>query len=326
MGFLNNASHRGGEAQWRNYGFWNEPTQQAINNLTIGLAGTGGTGNAFGTAVIRMGVCRVKGADPEELDESNGNRVPAVRADTIGRNKVEVLSEDILAINPSAEVKTYKEGITPDNVRDFVGGVDVILNGLELTNPELGVMLAREARSRQIGGRATGVPVIDVEYIGHAGQGYVIDPTSKMTFERLMGLDVDDRDSYDGVTDKLRSKTVHPSRYLAYLPPYGDLRVLQAIQDGAPFPSNAIGASVATSIAMAEMLKIARKKVGERGLEPTYAPRVRWYDAYTGKSGTTKHPRVSYYRHLAGVVARNMLNRHEPASYTPEERAARGDY
>ena len=309
----------------RNMGFWNEPTQQGILDIEVAIAGNGGTGNMFGMAAARLGVQKFRTADPEVFDAVNSNRVMGARVDTIGRNKAEVLKEDILAINPDAQVVTYTDGITPENIGDFLQSADIVLNGTELTMPHLGVMLAREARNRKINGERSPLPIIDVEYIGHAGQGMVFDPNSRMTFERFMDIKSFDKNGNDIPLDDLELEPVSASRYLAYLPPYGDLKTLEAIQKGASLPSNMIGAGVAAQIGLSEVVKIVRQRAGERGLRPTYAPSVRWYDAYTGKSGETRHPVQSHYRHLANVVLRNLTHLHEPASYTTEERAARGD-
>ncbi len=312
------------EEHYRNFGFWNEPTQRSLCSLTVGIAGNGGTGNAVGIALAQMGVQRFVLADPEPFDRVNMNRVQGARESTLGRNKAEVLKEDIIAINPDAQIDVYPEGVNPDNIEEFFSRrrVDVVLNGLELTRPELGTMLARQARrAYRVGDEIKGIPLIAVEYIGYAGQGYVIDPKSKMTFERLMGI----KGGELAPLDEIAEQAISPDRYLAYLPPYGDLTTLQAIKDGAPLPSNAIGAGVAADIAKAEVLKLARLRVGEKTLDPTWAPRVRWYDAYTGRSGQTLHPRLSYYRHLVSVAALSMFGANEPASYTTKAREARGD-
>ena len=309
----------------RNMGFWNNPTQQGIFDTEVGIAGNGGTGNLFAMELARIGVQRFRIADPEVFDDVNSNRVMGARIDTIGRNKAEVLKEDILAINPEAEVITYTDGITPDNIEDFLHSVDIALNGTELTKPELGVMLAREARNRMVHGEKSPLPIIDVEYIGHAGQGMVFDPRSRMTFERFMDIKSTDKNGKDIPLDELELKPVAASRFLAYLPKYGDLNTLKALQEGAPLPSNMIGAGVAAQIGVSEVVKIVRQRIGEKGMKPTYAPAVRWYDAYTNESGVTRHPVQSHYRHLANVVIRNLAHLNEPASYTTEERAARGD-
>ncbi len=310
---------------YRNMGFWNEATQQAINDTELAVAGNGGTGNLVALEAARIGVQSFRIADPEVFDDVNSNRVMGARVETIGRNKAEVLKEDILAINPEANVVTYTDGINQDNIEDFLQSADVVLNGLELTRPSLAVMLARATRNRMIAGEEAPLPIIDVEYIGHAGQGTVFDPTSSVTFERFMNIKSFDKKGNDIPLGDLDLPPVATSRYLAYLPPYGDLKTLEAIHNGSPLPSNMIGAGVAAQIAVSEMVKLARKRVGEKGLKPTYAPEVRWYDAYTNESGKTRYPVQSHYKHLANVVLRNLAHLNEQASYTVEERALRGD-
>lgn len=299
---------------YRNMGFWNEATQQAILDTVVSIAGTGGAGYMVALELVRMGVQQFAIADPETFDRVNGNRVLGVRTDTLGRNKTLVLKEDILAANPEAEVRLYTDGITPTNVEEFVRRAHIVVDATELSMPQLGTMICREARRRD-------VPVINVEYIGHAGQCTVFDPRSRMTFERFMGI----RGGENGSLEEVAGQTLDPSRYLAYIPRYGDLRTLVAIREGSPLPSNMIGAGQASQLGAAEALKLIRRRAGERGLCPTFAPAVRWYDPYTHRSGKTHHPKLSYYRHLAVALVRNQLKLHERASYAIEERKARGD-
>lgn len=301
-------------------GFWNEATQQALLDTEVGLAGSGGTAYLFGLEAARIGVQKFSIADPETFEPTNGNRVMGVRELTTGRNKAEVLAEDILAINPEAQVRIYNEGVNEDNVEEFMHSADIVLNATELKMPNLGAMICRQARNRRINGELAPLPVLDIEYVGHAGQVTAFDPRGKVTFEKFMGIP-------EGMPlDEVAEQTLDPSRYLAYLPPYGDIRTLEAVRNGSSLPSNMIGAGTATQLGIAELLKHARARVGERTIAPTFAPHVRWYDSYTNKSGETRHPRVSHYRHLAVLAMRNGLNLNEEASYTTEERAARGDF
>jgi molybdopterin/thiamine biosynthesis adenylyltransferase len=298
----------------RNMGFWNNETQQAIIDTRVAIGGAGGAGYMFGLELARIGVQNFVVADPEPFDDVNSNRVMGVREDTIGRNKAEVFEEDIKAINGGANVRIYKEGISAENVSEFMHDAHIVLDATELSMPELGTMICREARKLE-------VPVINVEYVGHAGQGMSFDPKSRMTFEKFMGIKGGEQAPLDEVADQ----SLDPSRYLAYIPPYGDLNTLKAIQDGSPLASNMIGAGTAAQIGVSEALKHIRVRAGEKGIKPTFAPSVRWYDAYTNVSGKTRHPRYSYYKHLAVAVIRNELGLNEQASYTPELRAARGD-
>lgn len=306
---------------YRNMGFWDEATQKAILETEVAIAGNGGTGNLVGMELARIGIQKFKIADPEVFDEVNSNRVMGARSDTIGLNKAEVLKQDILMINPEAEIEVFNQGINIENVEDFLSTVDVVLNGLELTRPELGTMLARQARKRKIGGVLNPVPMVDVEYIGHAGQGTVFDPNSSMTFEKFMGI----KGGEDVPLDEVADQVIDPSHYLAYLPPYGDIKTLEAIKNGSPLPSNMIGAGVAAQIGLSEVLKLAKIKIGEKGVRPTYAPEIRWYDAYTNESGVTRNPRLSYYRYLGSVILNNALGKNEKSGYAELDRLMRGD-
>ncbi|HWB39390.1 MAG TPA: ThiF family adenylyltransferase [Candidatus Saccharimonadales bacterium] len=304
---------------YRNMGFWDNATQQALLETTVAIGGAGGAGYLVGLELARIGVQSFDIADPEDFDDVNSNRVLGVNVKTIGRNKAEVFQEDIFAINPDAKVHIYKDGVTTDNLEEFMHRADIVLDATELSMPELGTMIAREARRRE-------VPVVNVEYVGHAGQGTSFDPHSKMTFERFMGI----KGGVDAPLDEVADQSINPNRYLAYLPPYADINTLIAIQEkegqkAAPLPSNMIGAGQAAQIAVSEMVKHVRQGANLKGLAPVFAPSVRWMDAYTGKSGITHHPRISYYRRLATMVAKNALKLNEKASYSVEERAARGD-
>lgn len=299
---------------YRNMGFWDNATQEALSSSTLAIGGVGGAGNLVGLEAARIGFQNFTIADPEDFDDVNSNRVMSARVDTIGRNKAEVFQEDLYAINPHAKVRIFKEGINAENVEEFMYGADIVLDATELSMPELGTMICRQARTN-------GVPVVNVEYIGHAAQGTSFDPRSKMTFERFMGI----KGGENAPLDEVAEQTIDTSRYLAYVPPYGDINTLLAVQNGASLPSNMIGAGQAAQIAVSEMLKHTRQRAGLKGMSPIFAPHVRWMDAYTGKSGQTTHPRMSYYRTLAKAVVRNQLHLNEPASYTTEQRIARGD-
>lgn len=306
---------------YRNMGFWNEATQLALLNTEVAIAGNGGTGNLFGMELARIGIQKFSIADPEAFDRVNSNRVMGARVETIGKNKAEVLRDDILSINPDAKITVYSEGINIDNIDDFLSSADIVLNGLELTKPELGVMLARKARTRKIGREVLAIPMVDVEYIAHAGQGTVFEINNSVSYERFMGI----KGGENIPLDEIAGQIIDPSYYLAYLPKYGDLSTLEAIKNGSPLPSNMIGAGVASQIGVSEVLRIVRGKIGEKGIKPTYAPRVRWYDAYSNESGQTCHPRLSYYSHLGRVIINNVLKINETSSYTKYQRESRGD-
>ncbi len=300
---------------FRNMGFWSETFQQAIIDTKVAIGGQGGAGYLYGLELARIGVQNFTIADPEVFERVNGNRVLGVNEMTIGRNKAEVFAEDIHKFNPDANITVYDEGITEDNIEEFAHDSDLILNATELSMPELGTMIARQARKN-------GVPVLDIEYIGYAAQVTSFHPDSKTTFEKFMGI----QGGESVPIDEVRDQKIDTSRFLAYLPPYADMKTLLEVQAGASLPSNMLGAGQATQLGIAETLKHIRLSAGLNGPNPVFAPKVRWYDPYSGESGTSSHPRTSYYTHLARVVLRNkILKNNENASYSKEERLSRGD-
>jgi len=53
----------------------------------------------------------------------------------IGRNKAEVQADRARAINPEAEVLVERDGVTEDNVDWLVGTTDVVIDGVDVTEP-----------------------------------------------------------------------------------------------------------------------------------------------------------------------------------------------
>ncbi|HSX42872.1 MAG TPA: ThiF family adenylyltransferase [Candidatus Saccharimonadales bacterium] len=301
---------------YRNMGFWNDATQEGIYDTHVAIGGTGGAGWLVAEELAHIGVQNFTISDIETFENTNANRVLGATTRTYGRDKVHVMGERILEINPDANIRILDKGINERNIRQFVDGAHIILDATELSMPELGTMVCREARLKR-----DPAPVVNAEYVGHGAQVTSFDPNSKWTFEKVMGLKGGNHMSYS----EAAKQKIATDRFLAYIPPYADLGTLKAMEEGAPLPSNMIGAGLAAQMAVAEMVKHVRQRIGEKGAEPVFAPRVRWMDAYTGESGTTKFPRLSFYRHLGMSVIRNQLGLHEPAGYSSEERTARGD-
>jgi len=293
----------------RNYGFWNESEQQAIIDSRVAIAGVGGDGFQLGLKLARIGIQTFDIADPEPFEPENANRVPGATTSTYGRNKAEVFQERILDINPKADVRIFTDGVTETNVDEFTDRATLLFDESELTHLEIGAMLARTSRERKI-------PNILVMNIGFAAVITSFDPESRWTFERFMGIPM------DMPLDEIRGRQVAFDRCLPYLPRYGDINTLRAVQEGAPLPSIAPGVDVASALGVTQALKHITKGTNHRG-KPIWAPRVGYLDAYTLESGITSHPRYSHYSYLARAVLNNLLGRSPVAGYTNEERAHR---
>lgn len=294
----------------RNYGFWNEAEQTAIMDAHVAIAGVGGDGFQLGQKLAMMGVEHFSVADPEVFEPENVNRVPGAHTSTIGRKKAEVFRDTVLEVNPDAKVRVYTDGVTEDNVEDWIAGATLSFDESELTYPQIGTMVAREARRLEI-------PNVLVMNIGFAAQVTSFDPKSRYTFERIMGL----RD--DMPLDEIAEQGIDFSRCLPYLPGYVDVNSLMAVQEGASLPSIAPGVDQASAIGTSEAFLHMVGGVSPKRPQPTWAPQFRYMDAYANKAGKTRFPRAAYGLRAANMMLRTKLGLNVPTSYTEADRTAR---
>jgi molybdopterin/thiamine biosynthesis adenylyltransferase len=300
----------------RNYGFWNEVEQQALIDSRVAIGGVGGDGFQLGVKLARMGVGSFSVADPEVFESENINRVEGAKSSSIGRAKVDVFRETVLDINPAAHVDVWRDGVSRDNTAEFMRGAHLVFDESELTRPEIGTMIARQARKQ-------GIPDILVMNVGFAAQVTSFAPRSAWTFERFMGL------STTQDLDEISAQSVDLSRCLPYIPPYTDLRSLLTLQNDTSgdvsLPSISIGVDVASSIGSVQAFLHLTRSVSTRRRQPVWAPRMAYIDAYALKARVIRASRSTHLRHLAIAALRQKLHRNPLASYTVSEIAARAE-
>lgn len=294
----------------RNYGFWNEEEQQRLLDAHVAIGGVGGDGFLLGWELAMNGVRNFTIADPEVFEPENVNRVPGATTTTVGRPKAEVFRERVLDIHPDANVTIFKDGVTPENAKEFVKDATLVFDETELRYLHVGTALARAAREK-------GIPNVMVMNVGFAAQVTSFHPDSKHTFERFMGI------PKDTPLDEIRDMQVDLSRCVPYLPPYVDMKTLLAVQEGAPLPSIAQGVNMAAALGGSQGFLHIVRGVDKRRPEPVWAPKVRYMDALTGESGETRHTRLSHFRHAARMAIRSMSRRNASSAYTQADRERR---
>jgi len=297
----------------RNYGYWNEEEQKKICDSNISIAGVGGDGFQLGLGLVRMGVQNISIADPEVFEPENSNRVPGAIVKNYGKNKAEVFASMAREINPDINVTVFNDGVTQDNVEDFMQKADLLIDESEIRYLHIGTMLARTARKLMI-------PNMTVMNIGFAGVATSFDPQKNnghFTFEQLMGI------SEDMPLDDVKNLKVDFSRILPYMPGYGDLEVFKAVNDGAPLPSIVQGVNIAAGLGTTQaFLHIVNSKNNHRP-SPVWASKFLYNDSYTNRSGIIELPKMSYYLGLAKIIGRSAIGINPKASYSEAERKSR---
>ena len=288
-------------AMSRNLGFMSEEEQDMLRNSSVAIAGAGGDGGMLAIQLARLGVGEMKLADPDPFEIENLNRQAACTMDTLNVNKAVAVGEYVQRINPDLKVSLYTNGITRENTAEFVSGTDLVIDETEFTIHSLGVSLAREARKAN-------VPNLMAMNIGFGATVTSFHPKGK-TFEASLGL------SEKASLDEIDSTEVSIGKWLPYIPPYGDIRVLEKVASGEKSaPSIAPGVAIAAGIAASQALLHLTKGINNRP-EPIYSPRVLVMDAMTGQGKIVRQTGLSYARHAAVMALRSKLGKNPQASY-----------
>ena len=117
----------------------NENVEKLFDKHVI-VFGVGGVGGYVVEALVRSGVGNISIVDNDVVNESNINRQIIAFHSTIGMQKVEVLKNRILDINPNCQVFVHNQFFLPENSNDFdfsiydyvVDAVDTVTAKIEI--------------------------------------------------------------------------------------------------------------------------------------------------------------------------------------------------
>lgn len=134
----------------RNIGLITTDDQNKISDCVIGIAGVGADGGLTAERVARLGVKKIKLADPEVFEETNINRQYGAAVNTLGKNKCLVVAEELKKIRPDLEIETFSNGINPENIDAFVRGCSIVIDEIEYTLPKLTILLHERSEASNI--------------------------------------------------------------------------------------------------------------------------------------------------------------------------------
>jgi molybdopterin/thiamine biosynthesis adenylyltransferase len=164
----------------RHEGLLDEATRDQLAKAVICGAGAGGVGGNTYVALARMGCRHFRIADCGDFDASNANRQMGCTAKTVGRNKAEVVAGLVRDIQPEADVTVYPEGVTDDNLRKFIEGGTLVIDGIDL-------YALRIKRALYETARAAGLPVLSCPIFGFGAAVAVFDPVRSPSFGDYFG-------------------------------------------------------------------------------------------------------------------------------------------
>ncbi len=172
----------------RNLGWVTEAEQARVRRARIAIAGLGGGGGAHLLTLSRLGVARFNIADFDHFEVHNFNRQAGALMGSLGQPKVDVLARMALDVNPEADIRTFKEGVTSANVGEFLRDVDLYVDGIDFFAIDARRMVFAACRER-------GIPALTAAPLGLSVALLYFDPKG-MSFEdyfRLEGHDTQEQ-------------------------------------------------------------------------------------------------------------------------------------
>lgn len=254
----------------RNIGWVTEAEQARLKETRVAIGGLGGVGGVHLLTLARLGIGKFSIADFDVFDIVNFNRQVGALTSTIGRPKLDVLSEMVRDINPEIDLKVFPAGVNGENMDAFLEGADVYVDGLDFF-----VFDVRRATFSAC--EAKGIPVVTAAPLG-LGTALLVFGPGGMSFQDYFGFQ-DCRNELDLAIHFLvgLSPAMLQRGYVA------DMRRVNLRERRGP--SCIAACQLCAGVAAVEVLKLALQRPGVR-----LAPWGSQFDAYRMKYIRTWRP------------------------------------
>lgn len=165
----------------RNIGWVTPEEQRSLKNKRVAVGGLGGVGGSHLIALARLGVGGFTISDLDEFEIHNFNRQYGATVSSIGQPKVDVMEKVLRDINPEADVRCFKSGITLETVDEFLADADIYVDSLDI----YALPVRRKIFQRCY---EMGIPAVTAAPVG-MGTSMLIFLPGKMSFEEYFCLE-----------------------------------------------------------------------------------------------------------------------------------------
>lgn len=137
---------------------------EKLKNSNVIVFGVGGVGSFAAEAIARAGVGNLTIVDFDDVDVTNINRqLPALHS-TVGRDKVDVMKERILDINPDINIKAIKSLYNEETSEELLSEkFDYVVDAIDMVSSKIHLIETCKKKG--------------LEIISSMGMGNKLDPT-----------------------------------------------------------------------------------------------------------------------------------------------------
>ena len=165
----------------RNIGWLSMAEQIKLKTSRIAIAGLGGVGGAHLLTLARLGIGQFNIADFDDFDMHNLNRQAGAFMPFMGQPKVDTLAQMAREINPEIDLRLFPQGVTPENIDEFLRDVDIYVDGLDFFVLPVRRMVFAKCREKS-------VPALTAAPLG-MGVAFLYFRPGGMSFEQYFKVD-----------------------------------------------------------------------------------------------------------------------------------------
>lgn len=121
----------------------------ALESVRVGIAGAGGLGSNCAMHLVRSGVKHITIADFDVVNESNLNRQFFFR-DQIGQKKVEAIKENLLRIEPDADIRTVDMRLDASSAREVFADCDIVVEAFDVVDAKVMLVSAFASSGKKL--------------------------------------------------------------------------------------------------------------------------------------------------------------------------------
>jgi len=268
------------EAFSRNIGWVTKEEQQQLKNTKVAIGGLGGVGGDHTIVLSRLGIGNFHISDLDDYDVANFNRQAGANMSTLGKAKAAVMEETIQGINPEATIKNFDSGIDEANLEEFLEGVDIYVDSLDIFCLDIRRKVFRRCYEK-------GIPTITAAPMG-MGTAFLVFMPGKMSFDEYFAIVDPAANASDFEKEQIFNDNI--IRFVIGVSPSVQQRHYLVDRSSVNFlkkkvPSTCMGISLAAGALCTNVLKL----ILQRG-DVVHAPRGLHFDAYRNKLIKTWRP------------------------------------
>ena len=120
-----------------------------LESVRVGIAGAGGLGSNCAMHLVRSGVKHITIADFDVVNESNLNRQFFFR-DQIGQKKVEAIKENLLRIEPDADIRAVDMRLDASSAREIFADCGIVVEAFDAVDAKVMLVSAFASSGKKL--------------------------------------------------------------------------------------------------------------------------------------------------------------------------------